>query len=210
VDAARDWRDGLLVSGAAGDRETGGPRQRLAEAGERLGSLLLEKLEDPGARDALAAFIEHRLVGANQTVGRLVRSAAGADEALIVDSLSGRVLTFLTSETTADRIGAAARERAEDFLRRNADVPLSAVLGIDASGSRALEEAVGSVLAGVPRGPELESILARTIAAADLGPLVLRLRRGTGALGRWLMLFAAATGFLAGAVSLLLRAVIFR
>jgi hypothetical protein len=191
-DAARGWRDSLLVSPVAAGLALNERQQKLADSISRLVDRFLARLEDPAERAALAARADARLDEDRRSLGAFVRDSLGLGELDIVEMISDRVLRVLTSPQTAKSLGAHLVGLIISRANEQPDATVGSALGIDDLRRQELEGMLHSAVPGV-----MERALPQVLDAPET-------RRGVGGL---LGALGAAAGLLAGVALSVLRVI---
>jgi len=147
-DAARGWRDSLLVSPAGPGRPWNERQQKLSDAVSSLVERFLERLEDPGERETLAGRAAARLEKDRRSLGSFLREQAGLREQDIVEAVSDRVLRLLTSPQTARNLAGHLYGLLRSRAGEDPDATIGSVLGID----EARREELGAMLRSAAPG----------------------------------------------------------
>ncbi len=213
ITAAEDWRDGLLVTRVASGPSSSDPRRQLGQAVGHLTERLLASLEDAQTRSSLSAALESWLTGGSQTVGGFLRSL-GVRDVDMAESLSARTLSWLTQPETAKSVSHKAASIVTKLLDEHAQETVGEVLAIDAARKKALDGFASSRIVklaaehamDIIEKLDVEAKVAKLVQGIDLGS-VLDTGKGSSVPMRWIALFGAAAGLLAGLSQLLLRLV---
>ncbi len=215
IDAARQWRDSLLVTYADTEPDRHDSRERLAHAAATAVERFLEKLEDPEVRRTMAQGLAGRVMREEQTLSALARDVFGVREAEAVEFLSTRALDWLTRPETAEQIARRALGLAASSLKEKGKVTVGEALGIDETRRRKLDSFVEARLLvlleqGMPqlvRSLDVTQLTGRILDAIDLREAAKILAEAGKPVFRAARLFGAALGCAIGLVLPLLRLV---
>jgi hypothetical protein len=203
----RDWRDGLGVRRIEGGRELANEtRLKLEESAARIMERLLRMGEDPERRRSLYAGLLAALRVDQQNLGGFIRQTAGVTEADLVDALSTALLTWLTRDGTAEKVGTALCAALPGI---GSDSALRDILHVDAAGKAGMDARIVSLLQRI-----IPTVLPELVKTVDVESLVSRVWSGGGFPARlgaparkWACLFGTLLGCLIGLLQLLLRLV---
>jgi hypothetical protein len=214
VKAAEDWRDGLLVTRIETGTGTLDQRVQLGRSIEHLAERLLGSLEDLETRAALAASLEAWLTGGGQTVGAFLRSI-GVRDLELADSLTAKVLSWLTRPQTAELMSRSIADFTLKLLEEKGNASLGEIFKLEPVRKGALDawlcgrivKLASENAMNIVEMLDVESIVMDFVVRADAGAAVSSLDR-SGASAKWIAVFGALTGFMAGLSQLLLRLVV--
>ncbi len=191
-DAARGWRDSLLIAPAAG-KPQGAAREKLARAWSVLLGRLIGTLEDPEQRKRIAAVAAAALDNDRRTLGAFVRETLGIREEEAVERICAHVLGFLTRPETARELS----ERLVGLLAPDGETAVTVrdALRLDSARASDVEESIHAAL---------PSVVERAL------PAVGRAVAENRGLGRLLGLLGAGAGLGAGLVVIALKSLGFQ
>jgi hypothetical protein len=215
IEAAEDWRDGLLFSATDPRSAIVDQRKLLGQAIEHLSEQLLASLEDLEARGALAAAVEGWLTDSSQSVGGFLRSL-GLRDVELADSLAAKALSWLTREDTARSLSRLITDLVMKLLEENENATLGDILQFEPSGKKSLDELLSSNVMKFADAHVVD-IIARLDVEARVVDLVqgIDMAKALDTAGsrkapvRWAAIFGALVGLLAGLSQLLLKLVQF-
>ncbi len=215
IEAAEDWRDGLLVVQIDPRSVIADQRKQLGQAIEHLVDRLLATFEDSEARGSVASAVEAWLAGSGQSVGGFLRSI-GVRDVELADSLAEKALSWLTREETAQALSRSIADLVSKLLDENPgachwrgsssskpDRKKALDERLTAGIVKLADDHAGDIVARL----NLEARIADLVQGVDLGKAL----ESTGmrrAPVKWISLFGALVGFVAGLSQLLLRLVL--
>lgn len=148
-DAARGWRDSLLVSPSGPGRPWNERQQKLSDAVSSLVERFLDRLENPEERETLAGRAAARLENDRRLLGTFLREQAGLREQDIVEAVSDRVLRVLTSPQTARNLAGSLYGLLLSRAAEDPDATIGSVLGIDDAQREELDAMLRSAAPGL-------------------------------------------------------------
>ncbi len=190
-EAARDWRDSLLVGPPGPERPWSERQQKLSDAVSSLVLRFLDRLEDPAEREALARRAAARLQSDRRPLGAFLRDLAGVREQDVVEMISDRVLRVLTSPRTARTLAAHLQGLLLSHAAEDPEATIGTVLGIDDARREELDALLRSAAPGL-----VERAL----------PIVLEQRWSRRTIDFFLGAFGAGLGLAVGLALSILRA----
>jgi hypothetical protein len=190
-DAARGWRDSLLVTPA--DRQGGenNARKALADVSAHVVERLLGTMEDPEQRRRIAGLAGAQMERDGRTLGAFARDTLGIREQDVTEMICDRVLRFLTSPSTAADLSRRVLELLVPGGSDPGRTTVAQALRIDAPGRKEFD---ASLRAAIPQAVET-ALPALTRAFTGSAPAV-------SVLG----LLGAAAGLCAGLVVIAMKA----
>ena len=188
-ESARGWRDSMR---AVPDDTPGtnNARGKLSGALSSLVNSLLERMEDPDARRAVAELAGRSLLEDRRTVGAFAREVFGISDSEMAETASAWVLSLLVRPETSDAIARRVCGLLFSFVEENAQASAAEILKIDQERKRSLDQALRARL------PRLVGTLLPPAAAAF---------RRSARPARFAAAFGAGMGFTIGLVLDFLR-----
>jgi hypothetical protein len=206
--ALRDWRDALQKDGKGGSGADG-VRQGL----EPLIGRALKTLEDPAVRARVSGSLETWLASGHQTVGGILGSTFGIQEAQVVDFVSERVLTWLTADRAAAQAAIALSGFVSRFLADNGAAKIRDLAGVDAARKERLDgflvarlrDAADRLLPEILGGIDIGTFVAERIAGLDAQVTQRLASQVVGPRLKWIAVPGAFVGFVVGLFELILK-----
>jgi hypothetical protein len=206
--ALRDWRDALQKDGKGGSGADG-VRQGL----EPLIGRALKSLEDPAVRARVSGSLETWLASGHQTVGGLLGSTFGIQEAQVVDFVSERVLTWLMADRAAAQAAIALSGFISRFLADNGTAKIGDLAGVDAARKERLDgflvarlrDAADRLLPEILGGIDVGAFVSGRIAGLDAQVTQRLASQAVRPRLRWIAVPGAFVGFVVGLFELVLK-----